>query len=478
MAIQKVLKNSGIYTVASILQKGISFFLLPLYTSFLTPDDYGVLNVVTSVSSLLSILFLLGLQGAGTRFYYAHKEEEEYSKRLWGALALFVLINSVVLGGLFLLCHDFLIDPIVGNIPFYPFLLLGIANTIVSPLYLFFQSYLQSRQIGLHYGINIIINFLINTGLIILFVAGFGWGVVGVLAAHLITSLIFFIYVLIAFVPKLKLSLDKTILKPAFKYSLPLVPHLLASWSSGMIDRLFLNVMKSKKDTGLYSVANQLSSLVHTLTTAVNNAYAPWFFETYEEKNFSQIRKMGQFLVLLYSMVSLVVSLFSPEVLKIMVSSEFREVWTIIPFLSFASVFQGMYYLYGSLLTLDKTKYFSMITVISLTVNVVLNILLIPKMGYVGSAVACYFTFLTKSIMALLISSIKVKSIKFHWGWMYLIAFAFFAASFLPYLTKNLSLWISFSIKIGVILVIGAVLYFCYRDMFNALLSKILNRNR
>ena len=80
MSVSKLLKNSGIYVIVSMLQKCISFFLLPLYTAFLTPADYGILNVVSSISSLLSVFFLLSLNSAGARFYYTYLNDEQYVK--------------------------------------------------------------------------------------------------------------------------------------------------------------------------------------------------------------------------------------------------------------------------------------------------------------------------------------------------------------------------------------------------------------
>ena len=70
MQIPKILQNSAIYTVIMVLQKGISFFLMPLYTAFLSPVDYGILGVVSSISSFLSVFISLGLETAAARFYY------------------------------------------------------------------------------------------------------------------------------------------------------------------------------------------------------------------------------------------------------------------------------------------------------------------------------------------------------------------------------------------------------------------------
>ena len=472
----RFVKNSAIYSIITILQKGISFFLLPLYTAFLSPADYGVMNIVTTVTSLLSLLFLLGLSSAATRFYYQHKDDEQYIRELWGTLLTFVVINSVVLGSIFLLLHKYLIDPIIGNVPFYPYFILGIATTIVSPLYLFFQSYLQTRQQGGRYGINLLSNFLIQTFLIIMFVAGFKMGVLGVLLAQLITAVLFFIYVLIAFLPKVKMGINIAILRPAFKYSLPLVPHLLAGWSTGLLDRLLINGMKNESETGLYSVANQFSSITSSLTNAVNMAYVPWFMERYEEKRFHDITKAGNAAVLLYSCVAFLISMFCPEVLKIMVTEQFQRVWNIIPLLSFSCVLNGVYFLFVNTLFLQKTKYVFVITITALLFNLGLNLLLIPQFSYVGSAMACFIAYFVKSIVAMILSRIEVKEIDFGPLRLYGIVFLFFGLTFINFVTQDFSVFIAIIIKLVVIGTLFALFWFNYKNAILEVVQTIRNR--
>jgi len=253
MRIPNLIKNSAIYSFVTVLQKGIMFFLLPVYTAFLSPQDYGVLNVVTSISSFISIFVLFSLNASATRFYYQNKDPE-YSKNLWGTLTSFVVVNSIVIGTLFISLHRYFIDPFIGEINFYPLMFFGIVNVILSPLYLFFQTYLQTLQKGSFYGINSLIYFIFQVSLVILFLTIFNLGVLGVLLANVITSVVFFIYVGFVFLKKIKLGIKRIILKPALIYALPLLPHSLAAWTSGVLDRLLLNDMAGKAQTGLLVV--------------------------------------------------------------------------------------------------------------------------------------------------------------------------------------------------------------------------------
>ena len=90
MRLPKVLKNSTLYTFTTLLQKGAAFFLLPLYTAYLTPEDYGITSVVTSVSTFMAVLIMMALNGAATRFHYRNTDEN-YRKVLWGTVTIIVI---------------------------------------------------------------------------------------------------------------------------------------------------------------------------------------------------------------------------------------------------------------------------------------------------------------------------------------------------------------------------------------------------
>ena len=87
MKVPKIFQNTAIYMVVMVLQKGLSFFLLPLYTSFLSPSDYGILGVVTSISSLLAVFITMGLDADAARYYYKNNQDANFSKRLYGTVA-------------------------------------------------------------------------------------------------------------------------------------------------------------------------------------------------------------------------------------------------------------------------------------------------------------------------------------------------------------------------------------------------------
>lgn len=472
MAIPKILSNSVIYTGVTILQKCMSFFLLPLYTAYLTPADYGITGVVASFSGLLAIFTTLGLDTAGRRFFFKNNADSDYVKKLFGTISCVILINSVVFGGLFILAHKWIVDPLVGSIDFYPYVFLGLLNVIVTPLYLLFQGYLQTIQNGVKFAINSMLNFLLHVGLTIILVAVFKMGALGVLIASLATSIVFFVYVIIAFLRYQYIGIDKTIAKESFNYSLPLLPHTLANWSNSAIDKLLVNGVRSEADAGLYNLGSQFSSVANTMSIAVNNAYVPWFFDKANDikNNLPLIQKMSEMITWAVSFICMAMALLSQEVLDIMISNPaYDGVWKVIPFLICGTIFGSIYFFYVNILFLKNTGIIFTITVSTIAVNVGLNLLLIPIYGYLGCGIAFMVTFFIKSVLSVFVSMWKNKEIRFRTCYLYLIGFFSSAVCISSLLFENLRVLESLCIKVLILLLIASYIYFTYRKEFSVI---------
>ncbi len=468
MKVPKLFQNTAIYTIVMVLQKGIAFFLLPIYTYYLTPGDYGILGISSSLSSFLSIFLTFSLGAAAGRFYYIHNKDEVYAKRLYGTIVSVVLINSVIFGTIFILCHQWLIDPFLGNINFYPYIFIGFLNVIITPLYLYFQEYLQTRQEGAHFGINSMCFFILNVTLTIVALKVLQLGVMGVLLSNLITSFVFFIYAAILFVRKLDLGVDKKILKNSLSYSLPLVPHALANWSNGTLDRLLINGLKSESAAGLYNLGQQYSSVMNTICNAINQAYLPWFFEkvNYGESGIKQIIKTAEAIVCLLAFVSVVMSLFSKELLDLMITNPaYDGVWKIIPLLVTAYLFHGLYFFFVNVLFLKDTKLVFTITLVTLGVNIGANLFLIHGYGYMGSAFAFFLTYLTQSVLSLIVSKLRNKTIRLNWFRMFLICFVALTISMSSILMEEWTMWKAVFVKLLITGVCVLFLFVKYKDV-------------
>ncbi|MDD3944489.1 MAG: oligosaccharide flippase family protein [Bacteroidales bacterium] len=477
MKVHKILQNSVIYSIVTVLQKGISFFLLPIYTLYLTPADYGVMGVSSSIASLISIFLTLGLGAAANRFYYSHNKDEVYAKKLFGTIVTMVIIISVVGGGIIILLHKWIINPFLGDIDFYPCILLGLLNIIITPAYLYFQEYLQTRQEGLHYGINSICFFVLHVCLTLFLLIKFDMGVVGAMLAQLINSFVFFIYAGIVFSKRITIGINKKIARESLKYSLPLLPHQIANWSNGAIDRLLINGMKSESDAGLYNLGQQYSSVMNIISNSVNQAYVPWFFEKINEgkRGLEQIVKMADAIIAVLSFFAIVMSLFAKEVLDLMVSNPaYDGIWKFIPLLIIGYLFHSVYFFFINVLYIKSkdTKLVFTVSIFAMIMSVVLNVLFIPIWGCMGSAIAFSATYLIQSIAALVLSLNRNKEIKLHWAKMYMVCFTALGMSMLPILLQNLSVINGLIIKLLVVAVLAVFIIAKYKERIRTFIKE------
>jgi O-antigen/teichoic acid export membrane protein len=391
--IQRLGKSSVIYTITTILQNGIAFFLLPLYTRYLTPNDYGILAVVSSINGFLTIFLMLSLHGAMTRFYFDYRFEPEKLKAFWGTILTFILIFSMGAGGLLILFGQILFKPVIGEIPFYPFVVLGIGAVMFQPFFTIYLSLLQTREEAGKYAILSFSQFMINLALVITLVVFIGWGAEGPLTATLITAVLFFITSIYALRKDVVFGMNKLYLKEALRYSLPLVPHSLASQISNATGKLFLNYLVNTGAAGLYNIGFMFGSIIGVVSDGINKAYVPismGILSTNRREELDHLKNIVLFLVVMYCLLGTVISLFSKEAIFILTTEAFYKSYVIVPFLAFYFVLGGIYYILVNILFFVKraTKFVAIGTGLGAVANILLSWVLIPRYGLFGAAAA------------------------------------------------------------------------------------------
>ncbi|NLK95032.1 MAG: oligosaccharide flippase family protein [Clostridiales bacterium] len=464
----RLLKNSSLYSIVQILQKCIGLFLLPLYTSILEPSDKGISDIVATIVSVLSVFYTFAIASSVIRFYTDYKNDEKKLSEFWGTCVTFVLLNGIFMTIVLTLTKNYILIPITNyEVAFFPYIFVGLISITLNPVYTIFQSTLQAKEDSRKYAANNFCYFIVNLILNILFVAVFRLGGLGVLLALAITDAAFFIYTIIVFFPKVKLGINRVYLKEALKYSLPLLPHSLSGWVISMIDRVFINIYNGLGNTAIYTTAASFGNIINVITSAINQAYVPWFFDKMKnkKKNELDIVKISEYLTIFYGFLAMGMSLFAPEVFKILVRKDYVTGWTIIPALSFAYVFNGIYYFFVNPLFYNKrgVKYISIGTFTAAILNSVLNIGFIQLWGGNGAALASMVSNIIACILIYFISK-RIEPIKFNMMKMFCIAFSFYGISLLTYVLSGYSFFIAILIKILIVLLVIGILALIYRS--------------
>jgi O-antigen/teichoic acid export membrane protein len=314
-SVSKTFNNSTIYFVTNVLQKAISFFLLPLYTVYLSTADYGLVSLILSFLGVVTLLITLALNGSVSRYYFVYKKEEKKQKQFIGTVVITIIINSLVWFILLVLFHNIISEYFLQNISFYPFVFVALLSTVTAPVYLLYQTILQIKQRAKAFAANSLSFFILAITLNILLIVVFRMGALGMLLAISIPNMLFSVYAVFSLIKRKHIVFVFRLiyLKEALKFSIPLIPHVLSGTIADYISRNVLYLKTNLSNVGLYNVAFQFGSIINIVVNSVYYAFLPFIYNSLDEKGekLNRLIKLNTLILNILVIVALILSLFS-----------------------------------------------------------------------------------------------------------------------------------------------------------------------
>lgn len=387
-----IYKNSLLYTIGNLLLKAFSFFLIPLYTTFLTTDDYGITNLVTGFTGVVSCIITLSFQYAVIRFYADVKDDKQKSARLFGTVISFILCYGAIIC-LILIFSQGIWSPILfEDIPFIPIGLMAILNSLVVGLYAVYQDILKGMQDAKRsVNLSFVFFFLLLLSNL-LTIAYFKLGALGMVLSSFVVHTVMTIFMIFDLNHRklLIFCIDRKLIKALFVYSLPLVPHTMAYKLSQYATKLIINSKLSLSTLGLYGLSSQFGNISDIIQNSFQNAFQPWMFGILNDKKenaSAQIRSVTYSILWGMGVLYLLIGLFCKEAIILMSSSSYHTAWRYVPPIIFAVAIKSPLYFYYNYLYYykDKTKYIFSTTLFGCVVNVFFTFLMVPLWGIYGS---------------------------------------------------------------------------------------------
>jgi O-antigen/teichoic acid export membrane protein len=375
--------------------------MLPVYTRYLSPVDYGILEILELSMSLFGMFLNMGMTAALLRYYGAARTAEE-KKRTVSTALIFVTATGLVM---FLLTFAF-VKPVSAYLfgPSVPstYLLLSLSSFILGYIANLPHTYLRALEASGRVVIldtaSIFVVLLLN----ILFVTVLKIGLAGILLSSLIVN-IAWIGVTGWTVRQVGIGFSKRLLRQMAVFGFPLIFSNLAMFTLNFADRFFLKHFRSLDEVGIYAVAYKFGFLMNFLL--VQPFYGMWQARMYVIHGQPDDRKIFSQVFMLYAAVltyaGLALSLFSPEIVHLMVSAKFAFGQDVIPLIVLAYIFYGLgYYVQLGMFLTNNTKMIGMVSAAAAVLNLALNYFLIQQFGMVGAAWATMLSF-----MAIMIGS-------------------------------------------------------------------------
>lgn len=404
--IKKTAKNSIIYFATSILQKALSFFLLPLYTIYLLPEDYGLVSLILAFFGVVSLFITLALNGALSRYYFVYKNDVIRQKKFLGTIIFTVILNSLFWFLLIIIFRDTVSNNFIKGISFFPYVFIALLSTITSPTYLLYQTFLQIKQEAKTFSFNSISFFAVAITLNIVLIVGLKMGALGLLIANAIPNIIFSLYAVISLIAKRHIIFVLRIndLKEALRFSIPLIPHLLSGTIADYIARNILYLQTSLSKVGLYNIAFQFGNILDLIVSSVSNAILPLIYNTLDKKkDLIKLISTTTLILRVISLIAIIISVYSKEFVYLMTSNaEYYPSWKAIPIIALSTLFSFLYGTYVTLLFYNviATRYIWIASMTGNITNIGFTVYFTDKFSFLTPAIALV---IQRSIMFLIV---------------------------------------------------------------------------
>ncbi len=406
----KIGRLSTIYMIGSIAPKVLGLFLLPVFTHYLVPEQFGIIRLALQISQVLAVVLQLGFGASLKSFYFKFEgftKEEIVKTAFLGHLALSALLCTILsVAGIWLAA------PLLPNLPLNPDLIMGLWLMIVWGC--FFDSKLRLATIMVQLqeraSTSVVLNLakMLSQDLIgVVGVVWLGWLGFGRQGSVLMGSFVggvISIWVLWRFGRgQFSLSLFKKLLTTGLTF----IPHSLAGILSLSINTWILNKMISSAAIGVYGIAIMFAQFIVIPITSIGNGAYPTLAKLMKDGSRAAKEEQSRLYTLIITgvaLVTLAIVMFAPVAIDVLTDPKYHEAKTIVYVLGLAWFLQGIYlvgshvvFYYGGGLWLGTA------TITSVIVNVVLSLVLIPRYGIFGAAFAMAGCFLIRALIVLVV---------------------------------------------------------------------------
>jgi O-antigen/teichoic acid export membrane protein len=452
--LKRLAGQSFIYTAGDMLNRAIAFLLIPVYTAYLTPADYGILAITSTVASVLSILYLQSLESALARFHYDfsdNKSRREYYGTIWILMVGFALPVSLLLEW----SGTSLASLVFEDVPYIPYIRLVVWTTLLTNCsFLLIRAVLRVQERPAAFVTLNILSFLVNTGLIIYFVVAKQQGALGNLRGRFWGSLMLAIPVIIIYLKGASLRWSWPQARASLKFALPLMPHLLSLWILNLSDRVVLQEYVTLDDVGIYNLGYQLAAVLQLVAFSAMNAWSPFFYRTADEPGAPTVlSRFSTYYWLVVGMLGTGLAVLARDVLVLMASRPaYHVAYRVVPWVVLGFLMRAFYFVFVTALYHTKqTKALPLVTVAAGATNIGLNLIFVPKYGYMAAAVNTFVAYGLQAIVMYFLAQ-KAYRMPYEYGRvlkMIAVGAALFAlAAAIPVGTG----WMGLAIKSGILL--------------------------
>lgn len=446
-------KNTFFMAIGNVSSKLIGFIMLPLYTRWMNPDEYGLTDVITVYSQLFLAFVTCCI--ADAIFVLPKRASEQDRKSYFSSGLLFAIIALIVSGALSFAIDFFSLGEgsFFGNIIFI--YLLTAATFIQS----FFQQFTLAIGKTLIYSLAGIINTL---GIALFsFILVPRWGATGYIVANAIAMVITALFSFLSSKSynyfDLK-SVERVRLEELLKYSIPLLPNSIMWWFVNGMNRPLIIEHIGMYANGLLAVANKLPGIVSMVFAVFSNAFYISVMEEYGKEGFGEFYdnclKMIMAPTILFASL---LAVFSKPIVELITTPEYFDAYFYMPLCVLSVLFSNLSSLLGGIFAARKeSKYFFYSSIWGAGVAIITMFTLIPAFKIYGAIASSVISFLAMMVARYLYAKKSLAGVDIRYYCSMILAYTTIA------LVVNLNMQTTYKI-IFYILVLALMLKINYR---------------
>ena len=470
--LKKLAGQTVIYGLSSVVGRLLNYLLVPLYTRYFLPSEYGVVTELYAYVAFLVVILTYGIETA----FFRYSQKVPNKKSVYSTALISLLITSCI----FVSIIYFNASPISNwlQYPEFPEYIRWFAIIIgLDAVSAISFAKLREQNKASRFALLRLLNIFINIGLNLFFIIYCPYalekglssvqfvnsvyssdiGVGYIFIANLIASVVTFLMLLPEMIKSVWIF-DKSLWKQMMIYGLPLLIAGLAGMTNETIDRILLKHLlpsnvNSSSELGLYGAFYKLSILMILFIQTFRFAAEPFFFAQEKEKNARKVyADVMKYFVIITSFIFLSVSLFYDFII-LFLGENYHDPrgFKVVSILLAANLFLGIYYNLSIWYKLsEKTKYGAYLSMFGAVITLCLNFILIPKIGFVGSAWATLICYVSMTVASYYLGRkhykipYPLKRISFYLG---LVAVLYFTSMiFNSYIINSLYILIFISI--------------------------------
>ncbi len=466
-ALRTILKHSSIYSFGILINRIAGFILLPIFARYITPTEYGIYSLFVLTIAVLEILSILGINTALIRYYYVYDGEED-RKRLISTSLITILVSGLMYSILIIAFRDVLSEAIFASANYSKYIV-GIACI------LFFDNVFQIsitlfriKNQSTKFVLIAFLRFLTFFSITIFSLIFLNLGIDGVIFSTLIVSIIYSIISIVPLLRNMDIKFSRDMLFKLLGFGLPFVPTSLAGMIIAFSSRYMLRLLGDLSQVGIYAMGYKLAAVINMLVIIpFARAWPTNLMQIFDsDKPEKKLSKIFDYYFVILCFIALSVAIYAGDIVQLILSPKYYGCEKVVPVVALSFVFYGTYFILDSGIFITKqTKVYPVLSGIAGVINILMNLILIPRIGMMGAAYATLCSYSLLSMSTYFVSN-RLYTIDYNFSKIFLAILAAGVVYALSLILVNSDWTLMVKLTVKVFLLMCFPLYLLFSEYF------------